>query len=223
MIDLAVWNLSIPVGSPPKTVETPQLTSGYNDKYFNSKHGQLFFWAPVTGAKTANAIYPRTELRETFKDGQLRNWKYTEANNMLRAQVTVSKVPSSGKVVIGQIHCYESTRPLLKLEYQYSDGYKTGKIVAKLRRTPSEKHAQVITVAEDVPMNTRFNYMIHLGTRGDLSVTARNKGYSTKIGSAWKNETLYFKAGVYTQDNTGYSSEGGQVLFSQLKAVHTVN
>ncbi|MFF7708626.1 polysaccharide lyase family 7 protein [Pseudomonas sp. NPDC007930] len=221
MIDLAVWNLSIPVGSPPKTVETPQLVKGYNDKYFNSDGGKLFFWAPVTGAKTANAIYPRTELRETFKDGALRNWKYAEANNILRATVQVSKVPSSGKVVIGQIHCYESTKPMLKLEYQYSDSRQTGKIVAKLRRNPKQSEAQVITVADNVPLNTRFKYMIHLGKAGDLSVAARDQAYQTSIGSAWKNESLYFKAGVYTQDNTGYSSEGGQVLFSQLSAKHS--
>lgn len=221
MIDLAVWNLSIPVGSPPKTIETPQLVSGYNDKYFNSKDGQLFFWAPVTGAKTANAIYPRTELRETFKDGALRNWKYTEANNLLRATVLVSKVPSSGKVVIGQIHCYESTKPMLKLEYQYSDSRKTGKIVAKLRRTTSQSDPTVVTVADDVPMNTKFKYLIHLGRAGDLSIAARDEMWATSIGGSWKNETLYFKAGVYTQDNTGYSSEGGQVLFSLLKAQHT--
>ncbi|MBD1598627.1 polysaccharide lyase family 7 protein [Pseudomonas typographi] len=221
MIDLAVWNLSIPVGSPPKTIATSRLVSGYSDKYFNSKEGKLFFWAPVTGSKTANAIYPRTELRETFEDGSLRNWKFTQANNLLRATVKVSKVPSSGRVVIGQIHCYESTKPLLKLEYQYSDSRQTGKVVAKLRRSPSQSEAQVITVADDVPMNSRFQYMIHLGTAGDLSVGAHGEAYRTRLNSTWKSEALYFKAGVYTQDNTGYSSEGGEVLFSSLNAQHT--
>ena len=74
MIDLATWNLSVPVGNPPYTVETSKLVNGFKDQYFHSDTGTLFFWAPVTGSKTENAIYPRTELRETYSNGTLRNW-----------------------------------------------------------------------------------------------------------------------------------------------------
>ncbi len=69
MIDLATWNLSVPVGSPPYTVETSKLVNGFKDQYFHSDTGTLFFWSPVTGSKTENAIYPRTELRETYSNG----------------------------------------------------------------------------------------------------------------------------------------------------------
>lgn len=220
MIDLADWNLSVPVGSPPKTIETSKLKDGFRDKYFNSEAGQLFFWAPVTGSKTANAIYPRTELRETHADGSVRNWTYPTADNQLSATLAVSKVPSSGKIVIGQIHAYESTKPMLKVEFQYSDSEKTGKIVAKLRRTPTVKTSQVITIAKNVPLNVQFKYIIHLGRTGALSVSARDQNMSTQVSSAWKDKLLYFKAGVYTQDNTGYTSEGGQVTFYKLKIQH---
>ncbi|WP_296249787.1 polysaccharide lyase family 7 protein [Pseudomonas sp. UBA4194] len=220
MIDLAVWNLSIPVGSPPKTIETPQLKSGYKDKYFDSGSGSLFFWAPVTGSKTANAKYPRTELRETFKDGELRNWKYPEADNSLKATLLVSKVPSSGKIVIGQIHAYESTKPMLKLEYQYSDSSKAGNIVAKLRKTPGSSEGKSIIIAKNVPLNVKFKYEIHLSKSGALGISARDQNLTTKVGSSWKNKLLYFKAGVYTQDNTGYTSEGGRVTFYALKVRH---
>ena len=67
MVDLATWNLSIPEGSPPKTIETPRLVDGFQDKYFNSEGSTVYFWSPVTGTKTENAIYPRSELRETYK------------------------------------------------------------------------------------------------------------------------------------------------------------
>src|SRR3546814_19310599 len=76
--------------------------------------GTVFFWAPVTGAKTANAIYPRSELRETYSDGTLRNWLYSAADNKLRATLSVSQVPSTGKIVIGQIHAKDSTKPMVK-------------------------------------------------------------------------------------------------------------
>ena len=77
MIDLATWQLSIPVGSPPKTIETSQLVKGYDGKYFESTSKSIFFWAPVTGSKTENAKYPRSELRETWSDGTPRNWLYS--------------------------------------------------------------------------------------------------------------------------------------------------
>ncbi|KAB0545817.1 polysaccharide lyase family 7 protein, partial [Pseudomonas palleroniana] len=79
MIDLSTWNLSIPEGSPPATIETSQLVQGFQDQYFHSDSGTVFFWAPVTGATTTNAIYPRSELRETYSNGTLRNWLYPAA------------------------------------------------------------------------------------------------------------------------------------------------
>ena len=97
MIDLATWNLSIPEGAPPATIQTSQLVQGFKNQYFNSDTGTVFFWVPVTGATTANAIYPRSELRETYADGRLRNWTYPEADNFLHAGLRVSQVPSTGR------------------------------------------------------------------------------------------------------------------------------
>ncbi|WP_207871985.1 polysaccharide lyase family 7 protein, partial [Pseudomonas sp. 86_A] len=147
MIDLATWNLSVPVGSPPYTVETSKLVNGFKDQYFHSDTGTLFFWSPVTGSKTENAIYPRTELRETYSNGTLRNWYYPDADNSLRATVTVNKVPSSGKIVIGQIHAYESQKPMVKLEYQYKTKTETGNLVIKVRMRPDDDEGRVITLA----------------------------------------------------------------------------
>ena len=220
MIDLSTWNLSIPVGSPAKTIETPALVKGYKDKYFRKDGSKLYFWAPVTGATTASAKYPRSELRETYADGSLRNWKYTEADNHLRAKLTVNKVPSSGKIVIGQIHQYNSNDPLLKVEYQYMDDDRLGNIVAKLRKTPSQDDPTVITIAKKVPLNEAFSYVITLTKGGKLSVVAANYGWNTELSSKWKEKPLYFKAGVYTQDNSGYSKEGGRVTFENLSVSH---
>ncbi|MBD1549895.1 polysaccharide lyase family 7 protein [Pseudomonas typographi] len=220
MIDLTTWNLSVPVGSPAIIIDTPALASGYKDEYFHADSGSLFFWAPVTGSVTKSAKYPRSELRETYADGSVHNWKFPDADNMLRASLAVNQVPSSGKVVIGQIHQYGSNEPLLKVEYQYKEKTKLGNIVAKLRPTPDQDEPTVITIAQNVPMSTRFTYTIHLGPGGTLIVNAANYQWSTKLDSAWKVKDLYFKAGVYTQDNTGYATEGGQVTFYKLSAEH---
>ena len=219
MIALDTWNLSIPVGSPAVTIDTPKLASGYNDGYFKSGD-TLFFWAPVTGSTTKSAKYPRTELRETKPDGSLYNWKYTAADNMLRAAVAVNKVPSTGKIVIGQIHCNLSTEPMLKLEYQWMDAKRLGNIVAKFRATPTSEPA-VIIVAQKVPMDQRFTYTIHLTPTGSLTVNAASFQWGTKVDPGWATQALYFKAGVYTQDNTGYATEGGAATFYKLAIEHT--
>lgn len=220
MIDMASWNLSIPVGSPPATIETAQLVKGYDGKYFHSGSDAIWFWAPVTGSRTANAIYPRSEFRETWSNGDLHNWLYPDADNFLNATVAVNQVPSSGRIVIGQIHAYNSTEPLLKVEYQFKDATQTGTIVAKVRNRFDDKESRVIQVAEGVPLNEPFKYIIHLSRTGELSVSARDMNWSSPISATWRDKPLYFKAGVYTQDNTGYTSEGGKATFYRLDIDH---
>ncbi|WLI13036.1 MULTISPECIES: polysaccharide lyase family 7 protein [Pseudomonas] len=220
MIDLATWNLSVPVGSPPYTVETTKLVDGFKDQYFHSDTGTLFFWTPVTGTRTENAVYPRTELRETYSNGTLKNWYYPDADNSLRATLTVSKVPSTGKIVIGQIHAYKSQKPMVKLEYQYKDSSETGNIVAKVRMHPDDDTARVITIATGIKLDREFSYLIHLSPGGALGISAAGNQWDTDISAMWRDKPLYFKAGAYVQDNTGYTTEGGQVTFSHLDIDH---
>ncbi|AIC23326.1 MULTISPECIES: polysaccharide lyase family 7 protein [Pseudomonas] len=220
MIDLATWNLSIPEGSPPATIDTPKLVDGFKDQYFHSDTGTLFFWSPVTGSRTANAIYPRSELRETYANGTLKNWTYPEADNLLYATLAVNQVPSTGKIVIGQIHAYNSTKPLVKVEYQYKTTTQSGNIVAKVRMHPDDADSRVIIVAENVPLDREFSYLIHLSPGGALGVSAAGYQWDTQISSTWRDKPLYFKAGVYVQDNTGYTTEGGKVTFYKLDIDH---
>ncbi|MGQ3319774.1 polysaccharide lyase family 7 protein [Pseudomonas brassicacearum subsp. neoaurantiaca] len=220
MIDLSTWNLSIPEGSPPATIETSQLVQGFQDQYFHSDSGTVFFWAPVTGATTTNAIYPRSELRETYSNGTLRNWLYPAADNKLAATLAVSQVPSTGKVVIGQIHAKDSTSPMVKLEYQYKTYSSTGNIVAKVRMRPDDETGQVITIATGIKLNQSFSYLIHLSPAGVLTINGAGYQWSSPINSTWCDKPLYFKAGVYVQDNTGYPTEGGTVTFSLLDIDH---
>jgi hypothetical protein len=220
MIDLATWNLSVPVGSPPYTVETSKLVDGFKDQYFHSDTGTLMFWSPVTGTRTENAKYPRTELRETYSNGTLKNWYYPDADNFLRATLAVNQVPSSGKIVIGQIHAYQSQKPLVKVEYQYTTSTKSGNIVAKVRMHPDDDEGRVITVASGVKLDQAFSYLIHLSPGGALGVSAAGYQWDTNISQTWRVKPLYFKAGVYVQDNTGYTTEGGKVTFSKLDIDH---
>ncbi|MGE8500391.1 MAG: polysaccharide lyase family 7 protein [Pseudomonas sp.] len=220
MIDLATWNLSVPVGVPAATIETPLLVGGYQDHYFQNIGGTVFFWAPVNGTTTQSASYPRSELRETFADGTLHNWTYPGADHYLRAALKVSQVPSTGKVVIGQIHAHKSTAPLLKLEYQYKEKTRTGNLVAKVRLTP-DSETQVHNVLSGVALDQRFTYSIVLNAKGTLTVNVNGTKWTAKMDSAWAAKPLYFKAGVYTQDNSGYETEAGAATFYKLDIDHT--
>jgi hypothetical protein len=219
MIDLDTWNLSIPVGVPATTIATPVLAGGYQDHYFQSRNGAIFFWAPVNGSTTENAKYPRTELRETHPDGSLENWTYPSADHFLRAALNVSQVPSTGKLVIGQIHAYKSSEPLLKLEYQYKAYSASGNIVAKVRLAP-EAPIQVVTLASGIALNQRFTYVLHLTPHGTLAINLNGVKWSTRLDSLWASKLLYFKAGVYTQDNSGYETEAGAAQFDKLSVEH---
>lgn len=219
MIDLATWNLSIPVGIPATTIDTPLLAGGYQDHYFQSKDGAIFFWAPVNGSTTKNAKYPRSELRETSADGKRHNWTYPSADNFLRAALKISQVPSTGKLVIGQIHAHQSSAPLLKLEYQYKEYLAGGNIVAKVRLKP-DAPIQVITIASHIELNQRFTYSIHLTPGGTLSINLNNNNWNTRLDSAWAAKSLYFKAGAYPQDNSGYETEAGAATFFKLDIEH---
>lgn len=219
MIELAMWNLSIPVGVPATTIETPVLAGGYQDHYFQSKDGAIFFWSPVNGTTTENAKYPRCELRETYADGSAHNWLYTQADNYLNATLSVSQVPSTGKIVIGQIHAYQSSMPLLKLEYQYKTKTATGNIVAKVRMTP-DAEIDTLTIASGIALNQAFAYVINLKPDGTLMIELDGTSWSTQVDATWAAKPLYFKAGVYTQDNTGYETEAGAARFDQLVIEH---
>jgi hypothetical protein len=221
MIDLATWNLSIPVGVPATTIQTPVLVGGYQDYYFKADNGSIFFWAPVNGTTTDSASYPRSELRETFADSKLRNWTYPSADNFLRAAVAVNQAPSTGKVVIGQIHAYGSSKPMVKLEFQYKTKTATANIVAKVRTTPLDEEGQVITVLSGVKLNQRFTYTLHLTPKGSLVINVNSAQWSTVMDPSWAPKPLYFKAGVYTQDNEGNETEAGAATFYVLKIDHT--
>ncbi|WP_165670010.1 polysaccharide lyase family 7 protein [Metapseudomonas otitidis] len=220
MIDLGTWNLTIPVGAPSVTIDTPALVGGYQDNYFKASNGTLFFWTPVNGSTTANAIYPRSELRETFADGRLRNWNYSAADNYMSANLAVDQVPSTGKIVVGQIHSYGSTSPLLKLEYQYKTKTGTGNIVAKIRNTPADPSGAVSTLLTGVKLGQRFTYVINLSPQGRLSILVNDTQFSQQLDGTWAPKPLYFKAGVYTQDNAGADSEAGSATFYNLKTEH---
>lgn len=229
MLDLTTWNLTVPATSSATLISTERLNSGYSSQFFRpaSKHS-VSFWVPVSGSRTASARYPRSELRETWRNGELRNWYYGEADNTLSAVLSVQQVPSKNKIVIGQIHSKDepgsSNDPLLKLQYHYRNG--SGRIEALLRKHPGDKSVQNIALVNDVTLDERFSYSLRITASGRLGITVLSGdddgSYYRQLSGAWGRQQLYFKAGAYVQDNYGAASEGGRVTFYHLNSVHAV-
>ncbi len=130
-----------------------------------------------------------------------------------RASLKVTQVPSSGKVIIGQIHNVdEGDDPPIKLQYEYSTSTNTGSLAAIYRLKPGISTSKAI-VLRNVALGASFSYSIALSKGGTLAVYAKMPSTDTlqwtaKLDPAWAAQTMYFKAGSYVQDNTGNNTEG---------------
>jgi hypothetical protein len=228
VLDLTTWNLSVPTDPAPTTISTTRLNNGYQSGYFRrNADGSVTFWAPVTGSPTADAKYPRSELRETQSDGSLSNWQHGSSDSYLSAVLTVDSVPSKNKVVIGQIHSKDEpgseNDPLIKLQYHYRNGI--GRLELLLREKPGDRQVQNILLAENVQLGERFGYDLRLTPTGKLGVAVVSKdddkgSLYRQLHPSWAKQQLYFKAGAYIQDNEGPSKEGGRVTFYHLNTAH---
>nr|BFE96028.1 hypothetical protein GCM10020185_65640 [Pseudomonas brassicacearum subsp. brassicacearum] len=78
------------------------------------------------------------------------------------------------------------------------------------RVKPKDKKSPVIYTVPKVPLNKSFSYTLQMDKQGQLSVLIGNSGKQVKLDKSWQGYDFYFKAGVYTLDNKGYSNEGGK-------------
>jgi hypothetical protein len=216
--DLSVWSLTLPIGAPgsPTIISSAQLVAGYTSQYFfTGSDGTMTFWAPVTGVSTANSKYPRSELREN-KNGANYDWSLTAGTSTLTASVAVTTLPPTKKIVVGQIHGDGPQHvPLIELAYT------AGTIVAEVVANPNMDIKANTVLASAIGVGTVFDYSIQTTPGSMLIITVNGKvGYQKAVDASWSTQKFYFKAGSYVQDNTGTSTQGGQVAFYSLSIAH---
>lgn len=124
--DMTQWNLRLPVDASDGfsgtaiDIDTPALSSGYeNEPYFyTGPDGSMVFTVPYNGAIAGSSSSPRSELRETYSDGSLRNWLPLDDGGVhtLDAVCTVNSV-GVGKVSVGQIHGKVPNVPTVIMRY----------------------------------------------------------------------------------------------------------
>lgn len=216
--DLSVWSLTLPIGAVgnPTIIPSAQLVAGYTSAYFfTGSDGAMVFWAPVTGVTTSGSKFPRSELRED-QNGSKYNWSLGAGTSTLTASVAVDTLPPSNKIVVGQIHGTGVTDlPLIEL------AYKAGQIVAEVIANPNVNTQVDTVVGSGIGVGTVFDYSIQTTPGSMLVVSVNGKvGYSQVVDASWSTQQFYFKAGDYVQDNTGTSTQGGQVSFYALSIAH---
>jgi len=217
MIDLSVWDLILPIGTPAQEVAANRLST-FTNPYFQNNGSGLVLWAPVTGAQSGSSHFPRSEMREVNKSGTQRNWKYNSGTNEISGKVAVNQVPSEGKVVVAQIHAKDAESPLLKLQYRYAKG--VGNVDITWRKKPGDDKSPIIYTLKNVPLGQPFTYDIKMVSTGEVTAIINGVATQVTLDSKWRPYSFFFKAGNYTLDHTGYATEGGRVTYYELKTKH---
>ncbi len=130
------WNTSS--GFPSAVASAPSETlKTVNDQRSVLPFRHRHFVFAVTGdqTKTKRRI---TELRRAPRCVRCATGT-TDADNLLRATVTVNKVPSSGKIVMAEF--MRDQRPMVKLEYRYKTKTETGNLCDQCACTRMTKKA----------------------------------------------------------------------------------
>jgi len=223
--NLTNYYLGLPVDSSGGTngdsasISASQLVSGYTTNYFyTGPDGAMTFWAFCLGATTSGSSFPRSELREQISSGSnSSNW-VAYGTHILNAQCKVTQVPSTGKVIIGQIHGYTgSALPLVKL--QYNNGTLEGLIKTNADNDLTDKKYTFGTVG----LSNLITYQIKV-VDGLVSLAMNGSTQSLNVFVSdphWATNTLYFKAGSYCQDNTATNTdEGARIAFYSLSRSH---
>ncbi len=223
--NLTNFYLGLPVDSSggvtgdSASITAAQLTAGYSNAlyFYTGPDGAMTFWAPVTGATTSGSSYPRSELREQISPpSNSSNW-FGFGTHTLDAQCRVTQVPSTAKVIIGQIHGYTGAAlPLVKLQYS------SGTIEALIKTNANDTLTDKKYIYSFVGLSNSITYQIKM-VNGLISITINGSTQSLNVFQTdpdWATNTLYFKAGSYCQDNAGATNEGGRVAFYSLTRSH---
>lgn len=212
----AFGQLQLPVDQngdgKPDTISGSALQS-YSSTYMERKPGTLIFRVPTDRlVHTSNSRYPRSELKEN------QTWTYNKGCAGLAAKVSIYDLPSTGSVVIGQVHQKrndgQAPRPPLELYY---DNGSIHADVMKSQTSASGSPRTKLSIVNRIGDHSAFTYSITVATGGLITVTVNGTSKTIQLDPSFSSANLYFKAGNYTQDENGGSSVGFLGLAVQHK------
>lgn len=193
-----------------------------------SKNNWVFSSVPTSQQKKVGGV-----------DG---NMKATLAVNHVTSTGNSSHI---GRVIVGQIHA-ASDEPF-RLYYRLLDGHTKGSIyfAHEPNNGNSEQYYEMIGSRsssasepdDGIALNEKFSYEIDvvgdlmtvyimrdgkatLSQEVDMSDSGYNTGYYTDSDGDQQEEYMYFKAGVYNQNNSGETTDYVQATFYSLEKSH---
>lgn len=177
--------------------------------------GHTNYWCSVQGEPSGSSSNPRTESRETLPNsGEPFNWVADADVHLMSGTVRLELAPSSGKVIVGQIHAHKATNPFLMITWW------NGIARIDVRATPTSPSVKVLSVP--CALGDSFFYIVEV-FKGAVNIAVNDLLYSMPIDAAWNSFPFYFKAGAYVIDNAGPETEGGWVVYERFEVIHGEN
>jgi hypothetical protein len=182
------------------------------DLVWTDPKGHTNYWCSVLGDTSGSSSSPRTESRQTLPESGLPyNWVVDGVAHAMSGTVRVELAPSSGKVIVGQIHAHKAPNPFLMVTWW------NGVARVDLRANPTDSAVKVLSVP--CPLGETFEYRLEVDSSGELHINLEGFGYHLKVSEAWKEYPFYFKAGAYVIDNVGPETEGGWVVYEKFDVI----
>lgn len=199
--DLSKFNLQLPIDKNNsimiiKGADIAQFSS--ENFYFAPEDSSIRFFCSSDGKTTQGSHYPRTELRE------INEWHF-DGQHSLQVKMAVLQQPSSGKIIIGQIHGHSKGTEALKIWWN------NGQVQVGFKKEVDDKE-QRVTLLKNVPLGQTFDYSIRQNN-SDVEVKIGPQTTTFHFGDSWKSELVYFKAGNYLQDNGSPVSSGLTAIY----------
>jgi poly(beta-D-mannuronate) lyase len=234
--DLTHWYLTLPSADAVSTVE---LNSGYQYGgvfYTDARSGGMVFNCPNLAGHTPNSTHSRTELREVLNPDNSsmtdpsNNWTTADGGQMIAAlridHASTTGTTNVGNVVIGQIH--GPSTEVVRLHYVKLPNESSGRLYAATEDLSGHgvHSPDLVSNAsgDGIRLGERFTYQIRLVGRTLTVYIGRANHptvkYTKTIDAGYVGLNLYFKAGVYNQDNTGSTSDYVQATFFKLTHTH---
>lgn len=234
------WKVTMPVNGDTyygdgNTSSAAEIQpSGCTDETFDTDLANEYFWSDSEGlhfkvpmnldGKTPNTSYIRSELRELHDWSPCgttseANWAYG-GEHSLKATLRIDDFNAdTTKVVVGQIHGHDISYATIKLHWEGDS--KPIRVI--YNTTPNSSSSESVNLGY-VDSSTFWSYDITMTDTG-IELTAggvtETLTFGDELSNDWKDETFYFKAGLYPQEKPDEdSSDIYEATFSEVTVSH---
>jgi len=182
------------------------------DLVWTDPKGHTNYWCSVVGETSGSSSNPRTESRQTLPNsGEPYNWTVDDGYlHAMSGRVRVELAPSSGKIIVGQIHAHKASNPYLMVTWW------NGFARIDVRSTPTGSSVKMLSVP--CALGDSFEYGLETTAAG-LKVYLNGSNVTLLVSELWKEFPFYFKAGAYVIDNDGPETEGGWVVYEKFDVI----